>query len=247
MTIIAIVEEAFFESQERKAITNSTVDEMSKLTGDNDKPRDDDGGGDGEKSRSRNISSQKATINQYLQSQTRKAQHQGNTYNPLQTDDDNDNGDEDDDSHSGNGSVRLSDPSSLQNANNNNKNFGLIQDDTSTSAGGSFSSKTGSRKYSAPPAPFGGQSTVKPTVGGVLSSRPNSRASSIDQQGISANNLQALTTAVRQQQATTQNAPIGKRDVPEHLKMLLQNVEKRQSKNPQQQSTQSSMPPPKNP
>jgi hypothetical protein len=243
MTIIAIVEEAFFESQERKAITNSTVDEMSKLTGDNDKPHDDDGG-DGEKSRSRNISSQKATINQYLQSQTRKAQHQGNTYNPLQADDEHDNDDEDDDSHSGNGPARVSDPSSLQNANNNNKNFGLIQDDTSTSAGGSFSSKTGSRKYSAP---FGGQSTVKPTVGGVLSSRPNSRASSIDQQGISANNLQALTTAVRQQQATTQNAPIGKRDVPEHLKMLLQNVEKRQSKHPQQQPTQSSALPPKNP
>jgi hypothetical protein len=245
MTIIAIVEEAFFESQERKAITNSTVDEMSKLTSDNDKPNDDEDGGDGEKSRSRNISSQKATITQYLHSQTRKAQHQGNTYNPLQAEDDND--DEDDDSHSGNGPARVSDPSSLQN--NNNKNFGLIQDDTSTSAGGSFSSKTGSRKYSAPPAPFGGQPTSKPTVGGGLSSRPNSRASSIDQQGISANNLQALTTAVRQQQATTQNAPMGKRDVPEHLKVLLQNVEKRQSKQQQQQHqpTQSSLPRPKSP
>jgi hypothetical protein len=187
MTIIAIVEEAFFESQERKGLSGHVKNGDSD--GDANR-RPPNGGNDNIPRNPYQLS--RSTINDYLQHHLQKKSD-----------------------------LRLSRESSIDSSSSSS-----LQPDLKSSISSQKTVPSISISTNAPERQQSVQSQHS----------TNSRSSSHDsrrfQSSLSANNLTTLGSVAKP--VVNSSAPIGRKDVPDHLKYLLQNVEKRSSasKNP---------------
>ncbi len=251
MTIIAIVEEAFFESQEKKGITNSTIDPPTVFSGnaavtgdDNDdrqkshstnRGRSGSGVGVGMAStdlsqgNTRNISSQKNTaIDNYLKSQIQKRRRQrkeGERYRRHSPDSESSassSSSSEDGSESGDGLIKVDSTTTDYIQNIPRSPDGSMSFHSYRTADTS-SSKTGAKE--------------RRKSSSRTSSRDQIPSSNLMKASLSMNNLQAMSSSskpvvIAPVNIAATNAPVGRRDVPEHLKVLLQNVEKRSSGKP---------------
>jgi hypothetical protein len=185
MTIIAIVEEAFFESQERKGFTGRVSNNANGGQGQAGRRNDNTSNNPYQLSRS--------TVNDYLHHLQKKSNQRQSRENSIDS----------------------------SSSSRNHEDVDIT--DLKSSISSQQTRASISISINAP----GRQQSVQ------SHHSTNSRSSSHDsrrfQASLSANNVGSIPKPV-----VNSNAPIGKKDVPDHLKYLLQNVEKRSStsKNP---------------